>query len=67
VSEIDTTRLAPSGKGEPLQTRFLPAGTQDVLYAVSCGEQSRASYRKASWPSVNRSRRTLGLLVGGSV
>jgi aminoglycoside phosphotransferase (APT) family kinase protein len=45
VSEIDTTRLAAwmdeaalPGKGEPLQSRFLSGGTQNVIYEIIRGE-----------------------------
>ena len=30
--------LAPAGRGEPLQTRFLSGGTQNVIYKISRGE-----------------------------
>jgi aminoglycoside phosphotransferase (APT) family kinase protein len=47
VSEIDVARLtdwmdgaALPGKGEPLQTRFLSGGTQNVIYELRRGEHS---------------------------
>jgi aminoglycoside phosphotransferase (APT) family kinase protein len=47
VSEIDVARLtdwmdgaALPGKGEPLETRFLSGGTQNVIYELRRGEHS---------------------------
>lgn len=47
VSEIDVARLADwmdnagvAGKGEPLETRFLSGGTQNVIYEIRRGEHT---------------------------